>query len=251
MAFRYEDPERFDAKTTDARGGEDQPRPHRAQRLMDLLDGDGEESSRRRVSTSEKPVRTGGRKGRAPTDVPSERERPRGNKTSAPKPSRKVVESVSASEEEDPLKRAIQKGLDILTRGDLSARRLAEKLMEKGYDRDTALHATRYLLEKGDLRERETACRFAEQGMRKGWGPRRISEDLRAKGFAPKALQSALDSLEDVDWVKACLLVMTKRYGAPPEDAHGRQKLTAALFRLGYDPETVRSAMERAMRDSK
>ena len=234
MTLRNEDI--YDPDRNDSYGGEAQPRPHKAQRLTDLL---GEENASRSVKPSSRP----------PCQAPS-RKSPSVMPHDDPAPTDGRAPSTS-EKEEDPLKRAIQKGLDILTRGDLSARRLAEKLMEKGCERETAIRATKYLMDKGYIRERETACRFAEQGRRKGWGIRRISEDLRAKGFAPKALQSALDNLADVDWVDACLQVMTKRYGTPPEDAHGRQKLTAALFRLGYDPETIRSAMERAMRDDK
>ncbi len=225
MIFRGKDT--YDPDRNDTDGGEALPRPHRAQRLTDLLD-------ERDTPKNAKP---------SPRSL--SRDSSSSSRTSSVPPTRVPTPPPSEESEEDPLRKAIQKGLDILARGDLSARRLAEKLMEKGWEREIAIRATKYLMEKGYLRERETACRFAEQGKGKGWGPRRISEDLRAKGFAPKALQGALDSLADTDWVDACARVMAKRYGELPEDRAGRQKRTAAMMRLGYDAETIRRAMER------
>ena len=222
----------YDPDRNDTDGGEAMPRPHRAQRLTDLLDEGNTPKTAKPSPRS-----------------PSRDSAPASRKSSVP-PTRVPTPSPSEDSEEDPLRKAVQKGLDILARGDLSARRLAEKLMEKGCEREMAIRATKYLMEKGYLREKETACRFAEQGKGKGWGPRRISEDLRAKGFAPKALQGALDSLADTDWVEACARVMVKRYREVPEDRAGRQKRIAAMMRLGYDAETVRRAMERLYADT-
>lgn len=230
MIFHSKDT--YDPDRNDTDGGEASPRPHRAQRLTDLLD---ETAPQKAAKPSPRSPSRG--------SLPSSR-------TSSVPHTRVPTPPPSEESEEDPLRKAIQKGLDILARGDLSARRLAEKLMEKGCEREIAIRATKYLMEQGYLRERETACRFAEQGMGKGWGPRRIAEDLRAKGFAPKALQGALDSLADTDWVASCAHVMAKRYGKLPEDRAGRQKRTAAMMRLGYDGETIRRAMEQLFVDS-
>ena len=237
----------YDSDRNDTDGGEASPRPHRAQRLTDLLDeGNTPKTAKPSPRSPSRDSTPASRKSSMP---PTRDSTPASRKSSMP-PTCVPTPSPSEESEEDPLRKAIQKGLDILARGDLSARRLAEKLMEKGCEREMAIHATKYLMEKGYLREKETACRFAEQGKGKGWGPHRISEDLRAKGFAPKALQGALDSLADTDWVEACARVMAKRYREVPEDRAGRQKRIAAMMRLGYDAETVRRAMERLYADT-
>lgn len=143
---------------------------------------------------------------------------------------------------------AIRRGISLLGYGDQSARRLAYKLTAKGIDRETATRAAAYLTEKGYIREDDTAALRAEQGIRKGWGERRIREDLIAHGFTREAVEEAMESLADTDWEETCAEAIRKKYGEIPEDRGERQKLMAAMMRLGYDTDTVREAMRRILR---
>ena len=144
---------------------------------------------------------------------------------------------------------AIRRGLSLLQYGDRSARRLTFQLTAKGVDRETAEAATAYLSSKGYIREGDTARLRAEQGARKLWGPRRIAEDLRAHGFSADAVESALDQLSDVDFGENCAMVIRKKYRTVPDDRADRQKLIAALVRLGYDVDTARKAMREVGRE--
>ena len=145
---------------------------------------------------------------------------------------------------------AIRRGISLLGYGDQSARRLAYKLTAKGVDRDTAARATAYLAEKGYIREDDTATLRAEQDLRKGWGERRIREDLMTHGFTREAVEEAMESLSDTNWVENCATAIRKKYGEIPEDKGERQKLMAAMMRLGYDTDTVREAMREILRKS-
>lgn len=145
---------------------------------------------------------------------------------------------------------AIRRGISLLGYGDQSARRLAYKLTAKGIDRDTAARATAYLTEKGYIREDDTATLRAEQDLRKGWGERRIREDLMTHGFTREAVEEAMESLSDTDWVENCTAAIRKKYGEIPEDKGERQKLMAAMMRLGYDTDTVREAMREILKKS-
>lgn len=144
---------------------------------------------------------------------------------------------------------AIRRGLGLLAYGDQSARRLAYKLSAKGIDRDVAEAAAAYLAEKGYIREDETAVQRARQGVRKGWGLTRIREDLRAHGFGAEVTEAAVESLDDVDFTENCAAVIRRRYGGVPTDRPDRQKLTAALMRLGFAPEEIREAMRQILRE--
>lgn len=143
---------------------------------------------------------------------------------------------------------AIRRGMGLLRYGDQSARRLASKLTAKGIDRETATAAAAYLSEKGYIREDDTARLRTEQGVRKGWGPRRIREDLWAQGFTPDAAEDAMETLSEVDFSENCAAVIRKKYGSVPEDRAARQKMTAALMRLGYDSDEIREAMRMILR---
>ena len=144
---------------------------------------------------------------------------------------------------------AIRRGMGLLKYGDQSARRLTSKLIAKGIDRETAKAAAEYLSEKGYIREDDTARLRAEQGVRKGWGPRRIREDLWAQGFTAAAAEDALEALSEVDFSENCAGVIRKKYGSVPADRTERQKITAALMRLGYESDDIREAMRRVRRE--
>ncbi len=144
---------------------------------------------------------------------------------------------------------AVKRGMRLLQYGDQSARRLAYKLTAKGIDRETADAAAAYLAQKGYIHEDDTARLRAEQGVRKLWGPRRIREDLRANGFAPAAVAEAMESISEVDFEENCASVIRKKYHGVPEDRTERQKLFAALARLGYDADVIREAMRRVERE--
>ena len=145
---------------------------------------------------------------------------------------------------------AICRGMAALQYGDRSARRLAAGLAAKGIDRETAEAAAAYLARKGYIREEDTAGRRVSADLRKGWGPRRIREDLRALGLEASAIDGAMEALSEVDFDEACAAVIRKKYGEIPKECGDRQKMTAALMRLGYDLEHVRGAMRLLTRES-
>lgn len=138
---------------------------------------------------------------------------------------------------------AIHRGLGMLAYGDRSARRLTAGLVAKGVERGTAEEAAAYLARKGYLHEEETARLRVQKNLRKGWGPRRIREDLWAGGFDPSAREEALEILGGVDFSEACAEMIQKKYGEPPADREESRKMTAALMRQGYDMEHIREAV--------
>ena len=144
---------------------------------------------------------------------------------------------------------AVRRGMGLLAYGDQSARRLAYKLTARGVDRATAEAAAAYLAQNDYIREGDTAVFRARDGVRKGWGLRRIREDLRAHGFEPEAVSAATESLSEVDFTENCAAVIRKRYGGVPAERSDRQKLMAAMLRLGYEAEEIRAAMRQVARE--
>lgn len=155
---------------------------------------------------------------------------------------------LEAIREAGRLTAAIRRGLTLLQYGDRSARRLTYQLTAKGIDRASAEAAVAYLSDHGYIREDSAATRRAEQSVRKLWGPRRIREDLRAAGYSPDAIEDAMAALEDVDFEENCLTLLRKKSPAPPTDRAARQKLMAAVMRMGYEGDMVRRCMNE-MRD--
>ncbi len=144
---------------------------------------------------------------------------------------------------------AVKRGVRLLQYGDRSARQLAYRLTTKGITREDAARAVAYLVEKGYIREDDTARLRAEQNVRKLRGPRRIREDLRANGFSDDAVAEAMASLENVDFEESCVALIRKKYRTVPDDRAERQRMIASLTRMGYDYELVRAAMRRIERE--
>ena len=144
---------------------------------------------------------------------------------------------------------AIRRGLTMLDYGDQSARRLASKLAAKGVDKEIASRAVAYLVERGYIREESTATLRARQGVGKGWGERRVQEDLFAHGFTREAVEEAMAQLFDVDWEENCATAIRKKYREIPTERRELQKLVAAMMRLGYDGDTVKSALRKVMQE--
>lgn len=290
----YADPHNF--YTDEPDGGEAEPRPLKARRLVDVMEGQGK-SPRRDTPPTERLHRDVARKPSEPR--PSPQLRPTSGPTLPPLPDVCTVLSVTPSGEGDTvavvmalpdpaggkpqrvrfhllveqyaelgvqtgeiapetadaildagrLCGAICRGLSMLVYGDHSAHRLAYKLTAKGVDREIASRAVAYLIERGYIREECTAVLRARQGLNKGWGERRIEEDLFAHGFTREAVEEAVAQLSDVDWEENCASVIRKKYREIPAERRELQKLVAAMMRLGYDADTIKAALRSIMRE--
>lgn len=140
---------------------------------------------------------------------------------------------------------AVLQSMTFLGYGSMSHRRLEQKLTAKGFDRELATLAVTYVAERGYLEESDTAMRFAERGMSKSWGPRRIKEDLFARGFPAVVVAEVMETLEEVDFVTPCAAHIQRKYGGVPKDPATRRKIAAALMRMGYTADIIAKAMGR------
>ncbi len=157
---------------------------------------------------------------------------------------------------------AVRKGMELLGYGDMSARRMVYKLTARGVTRETAGEAAAWLQAHGLLREDDAALRRAAQDARKLWGPRRILQDLRAQGYSAEASAAALAALTGadldpdeelppdlVDFEANCARVIRRKFGGVPDDRAERQRMVAALMRLGYDTDVIREAAQDVLRE--
>lgn len=92
--------------------------------------------------------------------------------------------------------------------------------------------------------------RFAEMLVRHGisncLGPLRLRLEARKRGFDPDALDPYM---EGADFHAAALDFLRRRYSvADTSDYKLRQKMKAALYRRGFDPETCAEACEQFSR---
>ncbi len=144
---------------------------------------------------------------------------------------------------------AFRKGLSLLGYGACSKKELSRKLSQKGVARQLASGAAEMLERMGYINEREDSVRIAERCVRKYWGLRRIRAELYSKGYGDIATQSAVDSLDEIDFSELCAEYIVKKYKALPEAPEGRKKLFAALMRMGYSSSEIKEAFRVLLRE--
>lgn len=152
---------------------------------------------------------------------------------------------------------AMRKAGELLGYSDMSARSLVCKLTVRGIDGDTAAEAVDWMVAHGILHENTAALARAAEDARKGWGPRRIRQDVLAHGYTTEATQIAMDALNDpddpafVDFEISCRRVLLARIRGDVTaltDRAARGKLMAAMVRLGYGTDAVSEAMREIVK---
>lgn len=140
---------------------------------------------------------------------------------------------------------AKEKAFEYLGYGDLSRKRLYEKLTRFGIEPAPAEAACDYMAERGFIDDRrlaeKLALRFAEG---KHWGPRRILPELIQRGIPTELAKEAVSELEfdyesSVQWY---LETKYRRYDLT--DPKLRQKVTQGLLRYGFGFDEINSAIE-------
>lgn len=153
---------------------------------------------------------------------------------------------MSKLEDADLLTEAFEKALSALSYTPHSKASLVRKLttkyrIEKLYAESAADHCEA----RGYIDEESQARRIAQNAQRsKNYGPRRIAAELISKGYKKSAVQSALESTKDgVDG--AAYRALVKKAKIYPEDREERNKIKAALARMGHGAAAIERAFEK------
>ncbi|MFB0515253.1 MAG: regulatory protein RecX [Candidatus Neomarinimicrobiota bacterium] len=144
---------------------------------------------------------------------------------------------------EDEGQRAREAAFRLLAVRARSAQELRQRLKRKGFPQEIVDQVIADLQAKGYQNDAEFARQFArEKWSGSGWGPARISQELRAKGISPGLVSTVVEeTFGEVDLVAAILPRAGKRWenmrDLPRETR--RRRLSGFLRRRGYDWETL------------
>ena len=140
-------------------------------------------------------------------------------------------------------RRAYNKGLDLLSHRPHGTKELVKKLCEKGHEKESAEKACDRLLELGLLNDEEFARMLAnELYERKGYGIKRIKQELVFRGIEREIAENAIESL-DIDTQTRIILVIKKKYLNKINDEKGRKRAIDGLMRLGYSYLDIKTAL--------
>jgi len=150
-------------------------------------------------------------------------------------------EEYAALVERVNVRRAYNCAVSLLSRRDHSKKELFTKLKEKGYSKGAQAAIER--LEAGGYVDDERLCRLyaAELVRHKGYGKRRVEQELYRKGVDRDTVYNVL---EEISFDNNTLIdIIKRRYLDKITDEKGRQKAFNALMRLGYSYGEIRDAL--------
>ncbi len=140
-------------------------------------------------------------------------------------------------------RRAYNKGLDLLSRRPYGVRELVKKLQEKDHTPESAKKACERLLELGLLNDEQYAKMLADDLIeRKGYGLKRVKQELIFRGIDREIIDCTLESLDN-NPKNRIILVIEKKYKNKLNDEKGRKRAIDGLLRLGYSYSEIKSAL--------
>ena len=151
-------------------------------------------------------------------------------------------EEYAVLEETVNIRRAYNCAVSLLSRRDHSKAELLRKLKEKGFAEGSQQAIEK--LEQSGYIDDERFCRlYASELMRlKGYGKRRIEQELYLKGVDREIIKGVMDEISfDTDKLSD---IIKRKYLAKMNDEKGRQKAFNGLLRLGYSYSEIRDALE-------
>ncbi len=124
----------------------------------------------------------------------------------------------------------------------MSRKELRDKLLQKGESEDAADFSVAWLTDHGFLNDESYAAAVARHYAAKGYGAGRVRAELSRRGIAREQWDDALLKMPESD---AKLEQFISARLKDPEDRDAVRKVSAALFRRGYDWEEIRTALRR------
>ena len=154
-----------------------------------------------------------------------------------------VIDDPDALVYESDLKRAKSRALWYLSRGDLSEKKLREKLIQGGFCEDACNAAVSRMKELGLINDERLAERLYQYLGESGASKREIVFKLQNKGISASVAKELCERDESDETEKIKKLIKTK-YAGKVATEEGVRKVFGALIRHGYSYGDVRDALK-------
>ena len=156
-------------------------------------------------------------------------------------------ERLETLRQEDELRSARERALDLLSAAEQTSGTLRQKLL-RWYGEEAVEAAVLRMEELGLINDLDYGQRYAADAVNlRGWPRRRIAMELQKKGVPAEVIEEALaDITEETEIETACRL-LEGPYRGRLRDRRERDKVKAALQRRGFSYEVIRQAVSRAM----
>ncbi len=141
--------------------------------------------------------------------------------------------------------------LAALTRRQRTSFEILAILKRRGYSREECAFVVARLEELGYVDDRAYAAAFAGTVARsKGWGPRRVRQELARRGVSALAIDEGLakareDGSAPAENIHAAAAKLLRRWGVPATRKE-RDRLKASLARKGFEFAAINEVLDQA-----
>jgi len=135
------------------------------------------------------------------------------------------------------------KAMRLLGRREHSARELSSKLRQGGVEAELTTEVVESMTENGWQSDPRFAASRIQNRIAQGFGPIRISAELRVAGLPDALIREAMEAAE-CDWTTLCVETYQRKYRQPPADRAEKQKRYNHLASRGFTGEHIRAAFE-------
>jgi len=142
--------------------------------------------------------------------------------------------------------RALESALRSLSARAHTEKELSDKLERRGYDEYEIAKTMETLQRYELLNDSEFAAQWAASRTRKGYGQRRIAQELARKGVKYEEVQAALEGIDEEKELEKARELAEKQLQRGGENA--RKRAYDQLLRRGYSYDLAKAALEAALR---
>ena len=148
-----------------------------------------------------------------------------------------------SSSEPDPDPRARNSAMRLLARREHSRTELRRKLVSRGFENDLVEELLQGLEDQDLLSDERFAMSLIASRAETGYGPNRISLELRNRGVSEELARDALAKAE-VDWEERLTDQVARKFGSDPAQTFPEWARRARyLERRGFGQDAIRLAI--------
>ena len=145
---------------------------------------------------------------------------------------------------------ALQKAITLLASRDRTEKEIVDALRQNAYPETAIAQVMARLQREGYLDDASFAERWTALRTTRGWGTRRIRQELCAKGVEREQIDRVLSSADADSVAESALMVARKAAkGRDMSSLASRQKVIAILVRRGFDFSIARKALDKIIEE--
>jgi len=140
---------------------------------------------------------------------------------------------------------AKDRGMAIINRRMVSHRELIDKLVQKGELREDAEQVADWMVEIGLINDVDYAAEIVRHYSARGYGRRRVEQELHRRGIAREHWTDALGELPRESDDAIDQFIQSKLRDAGLSDRREEKRVADALARRGYDWDEINAGIRR------